>query len=86
VFSYRPRKDAYGAIAEWVPEEAFPVGAPPDISDKKFEEYVASQVARTMEKIHKNPTTGPTGEDHVGNTAESANSTWPRSRVANIWN
>lgn len=73
VFSYRPRKDAYGAIAEWVPETAFPVGAPPDISDPKFEEFVASQVATAVKTIHNISTTGTAGEQNVGDTASGAN-------------
>lgn len=72
VFSHRPRKDSYGAIAEWVPESALPVGAPPDISDARFEEYVASQVAETVEKIHTASQDGQLGEHDVGNTVESA--------------
>ncbi|MGQ3228124.1 MAG: hypothetical protein ACT6R2_04410, partial [Blastomonas fulva] len=71
VFSHRPRKDSYGAIAEWVPEQAQPVGAPPDISDLKFEEFVASQVAETVEKIHKVKTAGR-GVDDARNTLESS--------------
>ncbi len=52
VFAYRKRKDAYGAIATWDPEEAIPVGAVSNAVRPEFEAFVANQIARTLELIH----------------------------------
>lgn len=53
VFSYRKRKDAYGAIAKWVPQNAMPVGAGAMSARHEFEAFVANQIAQTLEMIHK---------------------------------
>ncbi len=53
VFSYRQRKDAYGAIAKWVPANAMPVGAIANAVRPEFEALVANQIASTLELIHK---------------------------------
>lgn len=52
VFSYRKRKDEYGAIARWVPEDAVPVGAVAKAVRPDFELFIANQIAQVLEKIH----------------------------------
>ena len=74
VFSFRPRKDSYGAIAEWVPTKSLPVGAPPGIADVQFEEFVASQLAEAVDKIHEGVSDGQRGERHVGSVTEEPDS------------
>lgn len=53
VFSYRKRKDSYGAIAEWKPSSAIPLGAVSEIARPEFEAFVANGLAKTVDKIHK---------------------------------
>jgi cytidine deaminase len=52
VFAYRKRKDEYGAIATWDPDEAIPVGAVSNAVRPDFEAFVANQIAQTLELIH----------------------------------
>lgn len=52
VFAYRKRKDAYGAIAKWVPDNAMPAGAVSKAVRSEFEVFVANQVAEVLELIH----------------------------------
>lgn len=60
VFSYRRRKDAYGTIARWVPDDAMPVGALTKAVRPEFEAFVANQIAGVLELIH-NTTSGTKG-------------------------
>jgi deoxycytidylate deaminase len=53
VFSFRRRKDSYGAIAEWEPSTANPIGAVSEISRPQFEAFVANGLAKILDKIHK---------------------------------
>ncbi|AXU18813.1 hypothetical protein C7W88_06800 [Novosphingobium sp. THN1] len=73
VFAYRKRKDAYGAIAAWLPEQAMPIGAVTEIVRPQFETFVASQIATIVEMIHCSATGESTGtpvvaeaENHAG--------------------
>lgn len=52
VFSYRKRKDSYGAIAKWSPENAHPSGAVSMAVRLDFEAFVANQIAQTLDMIH----------------------------------
>lgn len=54
VFAYRRRKDSYGAIAEWVPNMAHPLGAVSEITRPTFEAFVANELANILDKIHSN--------------------------------
>jgi cytidine deaminase len=53
VFAYRRRKDSYGAIAEWLPTAAEPLGAVSEITRPTFEAFVANALAKILAKIHK---------------------------------
>lgn len=53
VFSYRKRKDSYGAIAKWTPEEAMPVGAVTNAVRPEFEMIVANRIADVLKLIHR---------------------------------
>jgi cytidine deaminase len=66
VFAYRKRKDAYGSIATWDPNEALPVGAASDAVRPAFEAFVANQIAQTLELIHK-AKAGSNDENQQGN-------------------
>ncbi len=48
VFNYRKRKDSYGAIAEWLPTEAIPVGAAFGVARLEFELVVANQLDKVV--------------------------------------
>ena len=52
VFAYRKRKDEYGAIAGWLPDDAMPVGATNAPVDTDFELFTANQIASVLETIH----------------------------------
>jgi cytidine deaminase len=52
VFTYRRRKDSYGAIAKWSPSSAKPVGAVPEITRPNFEAFVANGLEKILEQIH----------------------------------
>ena len=52
VFAYRKRKDSYGAIAKWVPEDAMPIGAVANAVRPEFEAFVANQIADVLKLIH----------------------------------
>jgi deoxycytidylate deaminase len=65
VFSYRKRKDTYGAVAEWDPSRASPVGAAAEVVRPQFEAFVASQVAELLKKIHGDEIAEVTGEQNV---------------------
>lgn len=68
VFMYRKRKDTYGAIAKWDPEEAMPVGAVSKAVRPEFEAFVANQIARTLEKIH---TAGSASAESQGSASDA---------------
>lgn len=51
-FAYRRRKDSYGAIAEWLPGTAKPIGAVSEITRPTFEAFVANDLAKILERIH----------------------------------
>lgn len=80
VFSYRKRKDAYGAIASWAPAEALPIGAVANAVRPEFEALVANQIAPVLELIHREKRIEYATEnsieegqsEHVTNAAESA--------------
>jgi len=81
VFAYRKRKDSYGAIASWLPEQAMPIGAVTEIVRPQFETFVASQIATIVEMIHCGETGDNTGtpvaveaENHAGITPVEPNS------------
>ncbi len=52
VFTYRRRKDSYGAIAEWSPSSAEPLGAVSEITRPTFEAFVANGLDKILDKIH----------------------------------
>ena len=82
VFSYRPRKDAYGAIAKWVPVDAMPVGAVANAVRPEFEALVANKIAPALDLIHKTAENAENVEtsveeghsDHVANATKGADS------------
>jgi deoxycytidylate deaminase len=79
VFAFRKRKDSYGAIAKWDPEEALPVGAASKAVRPEFEAFVANQIALTLDLIHnrKAKTDGQgnqKGDDDGEVTAEGTDS------------
>ena len=53
VFGFRRRKDTYGAITEWSPDSAEPVGAASGVARRQFEQFVASGLETVLTKIHK---------------------------------
>lgn len=53
VFAYKKRKDSYGAIAEWAPALALPIGATPDQTVGERDLFIANQIVPVLEKIHK---------------------------------
>jgi deoxycytidylate deaminase len=65
VFTYRRRKDSYGAIAEWVPNTAKPLSAVSEIARPSFEAFVANDLANILDKIHsrKNGEEKESGDD-----------------------
>lgn len=52
VFSYKKRKDQFGAIAEWNPDTAWPAGGTTNTSGDELELFIANQIAPVLEKIH----------------------------------
>ncbi|WP_337829331.1 anti-phage dCTP deaminase [Pseudonocardia sp. TMWB2A] len=61
VFNYRRRKDSYGAIAQWKPEEATPIGAAFGVARKDFELVVANGLEIAINRIHS-PTSERDGD------------------------
>lgn len=61
VFSFRKRKDTYGAIAKWMPDEAMPVGAVTKAVRPEFEAFVANQIAGILRVIHSTKIGDETG-------------------------
>lgn len=75
VFSYRKRKDSYGAIAKWLPADALPVGAVANAARPEFELVVANRIAPVLELIHKGENAEEGAAEHGGNITESTNPT-----------
>lgn len=56
VFTSPKRKDAFGAIATWLPDEAMPVGAASNVARPEFELIIANRIAEVLDLIHKTST------------------------------